>query len=712
MLGRVGSGPHSSVSPSATASSVPIAGSCARRFKCWRRRQGALAVALVVLFTGLLTCVSGSRASAAPTSWSIVASPNTTSGEDWLTGVSCVNGTFCFAVGRSGYSTLVEAWNGSAWSITPSPNSPDQPSNSLSSVSCVSTTFCMAAGTAACCDYSYYPLFEKWNGSTWTLADENVGFGALRAVSCATTTFCMAVGGAHGVGADVLIETWDGTTWTETPSPDPGSKTYVLEGVSCVTATNCFAVGSSSDFPPSTSGRPLIERWDGLNWSVVSSPDLNSRHLSAVSCVTAMSCVAVGGTLVESWDGTSWVVTPSPNQSGYMELKGVSCDSPTSCAAVGVQQPSTGPSQTLTESWNGTSWSVVPSPNSGTGNDSLGGVSCTHGEGCQAVGVTYDSGGETLVLSGSDVADAPTNVTAVAGNQSASVSWVQPAGNGSPISTYTVTASPGGATATVPVTQTTATVRNLANGSTYTFTVTATNGVGTSPPSAPSAPVTPTAPAIETPSAGFVPKSAVGAVTVPVRESWPANSDANGICSYELQQSKAGGPYRNVTLPTPTSTSVVLPLYPSTSYGFRLRAIDCAGIIGDWGVQQAFSPLAWQETSTKLHYTGTWTRQSTRKAYGGALKYSTSQGASVTETFVGLGVAWISETGPTLGKATVYLDGIAVKTVNLYGSTLNRRLVVWKRGWSTQAKHNVKIVVVGTTGHPRVDLDAILTLHR
>jgi putative cell wall-binding protein len=85
----------------------------------------------------------------------------------------------------------------------------------------------------------------------------------------------------------------------------------------------------------------------------------------------------------------------------------------------------------------------------------------------------------------------PKNVAATAGNSSAHVSWDAPDfDGGSPITGYTVTGDPGGTTVTVGGDATSADVNGLTNGTSYTFTVTAANAIGTGPSSDPSNAIT------------------------------------------------------------------------------------------------------------------------------------------------------------------------------------------------------------------------------
>jgi len=93
----------------------------------------------------------------------------------------------------------------------------------------------------------------------------------------------------------------------------------------------------------------------------------------------------------------------------------------------------------------------------------------------------------------------PTGVGVIAGNGQVTVSWTAPNDGGKPITSYIVTSYVGGVAKgsdTFSSPATTQVVGGLTNDTTYTFTVAATNAVGTSSASSPSSEVTPVAPSL------------------------------------------------------------------------------------------------------------------------------------------------------------------------------------------------------------------------
>jgi hypothetical protein len=131
------------------------------------------------------------------------------------------------------------------------------------------------------------------------------------------------------------------------------------------------------------------------------------------------------------------------------------------------------------------------------------------------------AGSQTVTVA-ARVPGAPGSVLAVAGNGLVDVSWKAPSTDGGAALTgYKVKALPGGATCTTTKALT-CTIAGLKNGTSYTFTVTATNSAGTGAASEPSVPVMPTAPATPTPTATAIPTATPPATPSPTLEPSPS----------------------------------------------------------------------------------------------------------------------------------------------------------------------------------------------
>jgi hypothetical protein len=346
-----------------------------------------------------------------------------------LSGISCVSASFCLTVG--GYAdalgrrhSLAEEWNGRRWRIVPGVHG-----TGLSGVSCTSTRFCMALGSPT----------QRWDGRTWTAARTPRGL-SLAGISCTRPSFCMAVGSGtsrnhfacesaaawNGIrwrafpilnpcGAEIsgftrvscvsasmcmavgsyspssnvfvtLAEAWNGRTWQVLATPAPGAESG-LSAVSCPNRSFCMAVGSVDIeiSAPCTGICNLALTWNGSTWQQVDTP--GAGGLSAVSCVSATSCIAVSGSQAMAWDGTTWtqLTLGQPGTAG-MSLPGIACRSGTGCMAVGMYVTLDGAALPLAEQWNGSTWRVRRTPGPGDAFNGLSGVSCPAVRSCVAVG--------------------------------------------------------------------------------------------------------------------------------------------------------------------------------------------------------------------------------------------------------------------------------------------------------------------------------------
>jgi serine protease len=204
--------------------------------------------------------------------------------------------------------------------------------------------------------------------------------------------------------------------------------------------------------------------------------------------------------------------------------------------------------------------------------------------------------------------------------------------------------------------------------------------------------------------------SRVTATSLPVQLIWSGADAGTGIASYEVARSVDGGSTWTLIASGITSTAMATRVAQTGSVAFRVRATDRAGNVGGWSLGTTVRPRLRQQGSHTVHYRGTW-RTSTARGYsGGSVKYAKARGAQATMTFTGRSIAFVTTRAVKRGKVRIYVNGRRVATIDLRRSSTLTRVVAWQRTWATTAKRTIRVVVVGTSGRPRVDADAFAIL--
>jgi IPT/TIG domain len=389
----------------------------------------------VVRALGAVTLAAGTLTLPLAASPSAQAAPAGLSGSDWtaaslpagnyvgdgqngyaISPVSCVAGTqFCLAVvsnpsvtgpnGVIGESDVVSSDGGMTWTAYTDLPSADMYANA---VSCVSTSVCWIAGPGPRDQPEVAETTD--GGQTWTLqtpadwADADYS-GWPNAIDCPTATTCWIAGEGAGSSQDPWVaETTDGTDWTTFTNlpaitPYDPNGTYALNAISCVSALDCVAGGGLDE---GDGLAQIIYTTDGgATWTLSTDPTLAGlQQIFGLSCLPVSNglpaCTAAAGSLsaagpvvVSSADGgATWSGMETYDNTGWMSS--VSCPDTAHCWAAGA-----GTSVALVGTADGgSSWSSVTSDTT----DEYGNVSCASVSLCiattdNALYVTSDDGG-------------------------------------------------------------------------------------------------------------------------------------------------------------------------------------------------------------------------------------------------------------------------------------------------------------------------------
>lgn len=255
--------------------------------------------------------------------WSVVRTPNATTGYNFLNAVAVVTSTNVWAVGMaatgSTSSTLVEHWDGRRWQIVTSP-SPAGQSSTLEAVTIIAANDIWAVGYSQDANFVFHPLTFHYDGSTWSIV-ATTGQSRLLAVDAVASNDVWATGETEP-GELSLTMHWDGSAWSVVPSPNDSTEDNILFGVAAVASNDVWAVGSAGSL------KTLAIHWDGANWNLVPTPaisgDVSNPVLVGIVALSSSDIWAVGQyllplqgsaeqTLTEHWDGASWSVVASPD---------------------------------------------------------------------------------------------------------------------------------------------------------------------------------------------------------------------------------------------------------------------------------------------------------------------------------------------------------------------------------------------------------------
>jgi hypothetical protein len=229
-----------------------------------------------------------------------------------------------WALGAEGDGMLVKHWNGRRWRTVPAPD-PGNYANDLESISGTSPDDLWAVGYQLSQQGTGYvgsSLIEHWDGSAWSVSSSPSADVQLLSVVALTPSNAWAAGYSGQPGNQEVLEHWDGTQWTQIAGPSGNN--YIINAMQQRPGRNLgWAAG---EYALGGVGNAQMLRWSSSSAMFVpvrtALPSSGNSALSSVAQVSAKDAWAVGdiapgpSSLIEHWNGSHWNIDSSGTVQG------------------------------------------------------------------------------------------------------------------------------------------------------------------------------------------------------------------------------------------------------------------------------------------------------------------------------------------------------------------------------------------------------------
>lgn len=203
--------------------------------------------------------------------------------------------------------------------------------------------------------------------------------------------------------------------------------------------------------------------------------------------------------------------------------------------------------------------------------------------------------------------------------------------------------------------------------------------------------------------------------------TWDPSSDETALAGYVLLWGTGSTePVTWSALNVGNVTQYVMSgLVNGTTYWFKVQAYDLAGNHSSvsspaWARpnQVGVGAGTYENNSTSIQYTSTWSTYASSTYSGGSVAMSSSEGATATLVFQGTSVEWLGFLQKSYGIVAVFLDGVQIATVDLYSDVTKAKIVAYGISDLTPGVHEIRIVRTGSknplSSGTGINLDAFI----